>query len=616
MSKNKKTLIKLIIIFIMLVSIILVTNFIKMDKHIVLGLYLVCYLFLSYKIVIKAFKRILRGKVLDENFLMVIASISAFIIGEYPEAIAVMLFYQIGELFESYAVKKSRKNISELMDIRPAIATVIKDDKEEVMDPLLVEIGDILIVKVGEKIPVDGIVIKGHTFLDTAALTGESLPQEVEENCNVISGSVNIGSVIYMQVTKLYVDSTVSKILELVENASNKKTKVEKFITRFAKYYTPIVVGLALLISVVPPIFLGEWNIWVRKGITFLVTSCPCALVISVPLSFFGGIGAASRRGILVKGTTYLELIDKANIFVFDKTGTITKGNFEVESIYYTSTKDEILKASYIAESRSNHPLAQSITKYCESNGIKENNIYEIEELAGYGIIATSSENRILAGNYKLLDKFLIDYIEPNVIGSIIHIVKNNVYLGYFVIKDQVKEDSKIAIDYLNKQGYKTIMLTGDKEEVAKEVCNLVNICEYKAELLPSDKVKQLDKLIENKQESDCIAYIGDGINDAPVLMASDIGISMGSIGSDSAIEASDMVLMHDKLTGIIEAKKISKKTSTIVMQNIIFAIGIKITVLFLSLIGITNIWLAVFADVGVSFIAILNAMRTMKIKF
>ena len=616
MFKNKKQILKLVITFILLIVIIGITNVIEFKNYITLIMYLICYLFLSYKIIIKAIKRILRGKVLDENFLMFLASICAFIIGEYPEAIAVMLFYQVGELFESYAVKKSRKNISELMDIRPMTATILHNEKEEIVDPLEVNINDTIIIRVGEKIPLDGVVIKGHTFLDTSALTGEALPLEISVGSEVISGSVNIGSVIYVKATKLYVDSTVSKILELVENASNKKTKVEKFITRFARIYTPIVVGLALIISTIPPIFLGEWNIWLRKGVTFLVTSCPCALVISVPLSFFGGIGAASKRGILVKGTTYLELINKANIFLFDKTGTITKGNFEVESIFCTISKEELLKASYIAESKSNHPLALSIIKYCKSNNIVDNSIYEIEEVAGYGIIASDGTNKILAGNYKLLDRFLIDYKEPNDIGSIIHIVKNNKYLGYFVIKDQIKEDSKIVIDYLNKQGYKVIMLTGDKEEVAKEVCNKVNIKEYKSELLPSDKMIELNRILEDKSENDCVAYLGDGINDAPALMGADIGISMGSIGSDSAIEASDMVLMHDKLTGIVDAKKISKKTSLIVRQNIIFAIGIKILVLILSLIGVTNIWLAVFADVGVSVIAILNAMRTMKIKF
>lgn len=615
MSQNKKRIIKLIISAALFICITIVVHLIEVKKYIEILLYLSCYLFLSYKIIFKAFKNILRGKFLDENFLMVVASIGAFVIGEYPEAIAVMLFYEVGDLFESYAVKKSRKNISSLMNIRPDIATIVKDGIEEMVDPLMVNVGDILIVKVGERVPIDGIIIKGHTVLDTSALTGESIPQDVKEEDNILSGSINTGSVIYMKVTKPYTESTVAKILELVENATNKKTKVENFITRFARYYTPIVVSLAFIIAIVPPLFLDNWMMWITKGITFLVVSCPCALVISVPLSFFGGIGASSRKGILVKGTSYLELIDKANIFVFDKTGTITKGNFEVEQIMATTSKEELLSACYIAEAKSNHPLAKSIIRYCEKNNIYQNLNYNIEEIAGYGIIASLEENVILAGNNKLLDKYNINYDTPNEVGSIIHIVKNGNYLGYLLIKDQIKEDSKLAIQYLNEQKYQTIMLTGDKEEVAKEVSLAVGLSSYRSELLPSDKVNELDYILKNKKENDFVAYIGDGINDAPVLMAADVGISMGNIGSDSAIEASDIVLMYDKLTSIIDAKKISKKTLKIVRQNIVFAIGVKVLVLLLSLIGFTNIWLAVFADVGVSILAILNAMRTMRIK-
>lgn len=615
MRKSTKKILKLIIVGILFASAIIITKLIDLKENIKLVLFLVVYLLLSYKVILKAFRNILHGQVLDENFLMVLASICAFIIGEYSEGIAVMLFYQIGELFEDYAVKKSRKEIASLMNIRPDIATVLENEIEVIKDPLYVNIGDTIIVKVGEKVPLDGVILKGTTILDTKALTGESLPKESTEGDLVLSGSINIGSVIYIQVVKSYTDSTVNKILELVENATNKKTKVENFITRFAKYYTPIVVSLAFVIAIIPPIFLGSWMEWIKKGITFLVVSCPCALVISVPLSFFGGIGGASKKGILIKGSTYLELLDKANIFVFDKTGTITKGNFEVEEVVCKTTFDEMAKICFEIESKSNHPLAKSIVKYLEKYNIKISNEYSIEEIPGKGIIGRNDTDIVLAGNEKLMEQFELAYDNINTIGSIIHIVKNSEYLGYFVIKDQIKEDSIVAIKYLNDNKYQTIMLTGDKEEVAKEVSMKVGVALYKAELLPTDKMNYLNDIISNKKEKDIVAYIGDGINDAPVLIASDIGIAMGNIGSDSAIEASDIVFMHDKLTSIIEAKKISRKTLKIVKQNIVFAIGIKVLVLILSLIGFSNIWLAVFADVGVSILAILNAMRTMRIK-
>ncbi len=616
MKTSTKKLLQIIISAILSVIIVLLEHFLKLNDIIVLILYLIVYIFLSYKIIFKAFRNLFHGEFLDENFLMTIASIGAFVIGEHIEGIVVMLFYQIGELFEAYAVKKSRRDITNLMDIKPQTATKIIDGKEIVTDPMMIAIGDTLVVKVGEKIPLDGKIIKGNTELDTSSLTGEAVPIFVEEGNDVLAGTINIGKVIYLKVTKEYNDSTVAKILDLVENASNRKTKTENFISRFAKYYTPIVVGLAVLLAIVPSIITKDYQTWIYRALSFLVVSCPCALVISVPLSFFSGVGAASKCGILIKGTNYLELLAKANIFVFDKTGTLTKGNFEVEDVYSRENTEEMLKLGWIAEAKSNHPIAKSIVKYVESHlDLDLKDEFAIEEIPGKGIIAKKDNDLILAGNDKLLDMYHIAYQKCSFAGTIIYIVKNKQYYGYFLIKDQLKEDSKEVIDQLNKKNYQTIMLTGDKKEVAEDVSKRLNLSSYQAELLPDGKAKALEALLANKSKKDIVAYFGDGINDAPVLMLADIGISMGNIGSDSAIEASDVVFMYDKLTSIIEAKKIAKKTMRIVYENIIMSLGIKVIVLLLSAFGITNIWLAIFADVGVCILAILNAMRAMKIK-
>ena len=588
-------------------------------------LYLGIYIYIGYDIIRKATINIAHGQVFDENFLMVVATFGAFGLGIYTgisqhnpegfdEACAVLLFYQLGEWFQSYAVKKSRKSISSLMDIRPDYANLIKEDGSfEVVEPSIVKVNDNILIKPGEKIPLDGIIIKGSSTLDTKALTGESLPREVSEGSEVISGTVNLTGTLTVKVSKEFSNSTVSKILDLVENASSQKSKSENFITKFSKYYTPIVCGLALLLAIVPPLLYGfidnnwlTWRDWIYRALSFLVVSCPCALVISVPLTFFAGIGGASSNGILVKGSSYLEKFNKANIFVFDKTGTLTKGNFAVKEISPLENKDEILKYAAIAESLSTHPIALSIKEAYKGDIDKD---YVIENIAGKGIKAIG-EKTILCGNDKLMDAFNIKYNKCNGVGSIVYVAVDNVYLGYILIVDEIKDDAKEMIYYLNEIHAKSVMLTGDNELIASSVANSLGLTTYKASLLPNDKVDEVDKLLNNKQKDDVLCFVGDGINDAPTLMKADIGIAMGGVGSDAAIEASDIVLMHDDLKSIKKAKQIAKKTMAIVYENIIFALAVKVIILILSALGIASMWIAVFGDVGVAVIAILNAMR------
>lgn len=573
-----------------------------------LGLYLTIYLYIGYDVLWRAIRNIIRGQVFDENFLMCLATIGAFGIGEFSEGVAVLLFYQIGEWFQSYAVGKSRKSISELMDIRPDYANIVLPDGTiSMVSPEEVRPDDIIIVKPGEKIPLDGIVVRGSSSLDTKALTGESIPREVEANCEVISGTLNLSGVLEIRVTKPFYDSTVSKILELVENASSNKSSSENFISRFAKYYTPIIVIGALILFLAPGIITGNYVEWLKRSLNFLVVSCPCALVISIPLTFFAGIGGASRYGILVKGSSYLESFSKANIFVFDKTGTLTKGNFVISKFYPEEKKDELLALACIAEVNSNHPIAMSIIKEYEG---EIDLSYELTDIPGKGIVARG-EDTIYCGNSKLMDEFSINYSACSEAGTVVYVAKNKEFIGYIVIADEIKSEAFEMMSYLNKINAHTVMLTGDNEIIASNVAIKLGIKEYRANLLPVDKVEIVNSLMDNKQENSCLCFLGDGINDAPVLMSSDIGISMGAIGSDAAIEASDIVLMYDDLRGISIAKKISRKTMRIVKENIIFALGVKAAILILSIFGLANMWLAIFADVGVSIICILNAMRT-----
>lgn len=606
MSKFKITLIRILVGLVAFIIVFILNLLGLLNEYVVLAISILIYLIVGYDIVYKCITKTFRGNFLDENFLMTVATVGAFAIGEYLEAVAVMLFYQIGELFQNYAVNKSRKSIANLMDIRPDKATKLVDDKEVEVAPEDVAIDDLLIVKVGEKIPLDGVVIKGNTSLDTKALTGESIPVDVSAGDSILSGSINIGSSFIMKVTKEYYDSTVSKILDLVENVGGKKAKAEAFITKFARYYTPIVVGLALLLGIIPPIFDNQWSQWIFRALTFLVVSCPCALVISVPLSFFCGIGAASKNGILIKGGSYLEMLNKANIFIFDKTGTLTKGDFEVTEVLSDKySEDEVLKIAAIAEKNSNHPIAKSILKKVNAN---INSTYEAMELPGYGLVV--QEENILVGNQKLMEKYNIKFKPNHGVGTVVYVAKNNEFMGSILISDQIKETTYKAISDLNSLGCNTIMLTGDNDLVAKNVKDKLNIKECYSQLLPQNKVEKLENIIKNKNKNDVVAFVGDGINDAPSLMRADIGISMGAIGSDSAIEASDVVLMYDDLNGLLVSKKIAKKTIAIVLENIVFAIFVKVLVLLLSAIGLANMWLAIVADVGVCVIAVLNAMR------
>ncbi|MCQ4924422.1 heavy metal translocating P-type ATPase [Tissierella carlieri] len=583
-----------------------------------IALFIISYIIVGGDIVKKAIRNISRGKVFDENFLMSIATIGAFLIGEYPEGVAVMLFYQVGELFQSYAVDKSRRSISNLMDIRPDYANLKKGDDIVKVDPDEVKIGEIIVIKAGEKVPLDGKVIEGSSMLDTIALTGESVPREVGVGSDILSGCININGVITVEVAKEFEESTVSKILDLVENASSKKSNSEQFITKFARYYTPVVVIIAAILAIVPPLIIAEatFSDWIYRALSFLVVSCPCALVISIPLSFFGGIGGASRKGVLVKGSNYLEALAKTEIVVFDKTGTLTKGVFNVQEIHSEGvSEEELLELTAYAESYSNHPISLSL-KNAYGKEIDNGRIIDVEEIPGHGIIATVDGNKVIAGNIKLMKKMKISYFEGEVIGTIVHVAINDKYAGYIVIADELKKDSAQAIKVLKEADIKkTVMLTGDNKNIASKVAKELGIDKVYAELLPADKVEKLEELFSQKSNKGKLAFVGDGINDAPVLARADIGIAMGGLGSDAAIEAADVVIMTDEPSKISTAMKISKKTLKIAYQNIAFAIGIKIIVLILSAIGITTMWAAIFADVGVTIIAILNAFRALNVK-
>ena len=582
------------------------------------SIFILSYIIVGFEILRKAVRNIFRGEVFDENFLMAIATIGAFAIGEFPEAVAVMLFYQVGELFQSYAVDKSRKSISNLMNIRPDFANVERDGKIEKVDPDDVKIGEIIIVKPGEKIPLDGYVIEGQSSLDTKALTGEALPREISEGEEVLSGSINLNGVIKIKVTKEYGESTVSKILDLVENASNKKSKSENFITKFAEYYTPIVVAIAVILAVIPPLIIKDatFSDWLYRALSFLVVSCPCALVISIPLSFFGGIGGASKMGVLIKGSNYLEQLANTEIVVFDKTGTLTEGVFEVQKVEAIDiSKEELLRLTAYAENYSNHPISLSV-KEAYNKEIDEKEIIEAQELSGMGISAKIGERNVLVGNEKLMNEKQINFTKYDGIGTILYVAIDGKYAGYIVIADKIKEDSKRAIKNLKKNNIKqTVMLTGDRKDVGENVAKELELDKVYTELLPDGKVQKVEDLLKEKSEKGKLAFVGDGINDAPVLALADIGIAMGGLGSDAAIEAADVVLMTDEPSKIVDAIHLSKKTMRIVKENIIFAISVKILVLILSAFGLSTMWEAVFADVGVSIIAIINALRILRVK-
>lgn len=583
-----------------------------------IALFIISYIIVGGDVVKRAVKNIFKGQVFDENFLMSIATIGAFFIGEYPEGVAVMLFYQVGELFQSYAVGKSRKSIASLMDIRPDYANVKKGDELVKVDPDEVQIGDIIVIKAGEKIPLDGKVIEGSSMIDTSALTGESVPREVKVGSDILSGCININGVIIAEVTKEFGESTVSKILDLVENASSKKSNSEQFITKFARYYTPVVVIIAVFLAIIPPLVIdgATFSDWIYRALAFLVVSCPCALVISIPLSFFGGIGGASKKGVLVKGSNYLEALAETEIVVFDKTGTLTKGVFNVQEIHPEGvSKEELLELTAHAESYSNHPISLSL-KRAYSKEIDNGRISDLEEISGHGVIATVDGKKVMAGNIKLMKMMDIPYFKGELIGTIVHVAVNNKYIGYIVIADEVKEDSAQAIKELKAANIKqTVMLTGDNKSIGSKVAKELGLDKVYAELLPADKVEKLEELFSQKSKKGKLAFVGDGINDAPVLARADIGIAMGGLGSDAAIEAADVVIMTDEPSKIATTMKISKKTLKIAHQNIVFAIGIKIIVLILSAFGITTMWAAIFADVGVTIIAVLNAFRALNVK-
>lgn len=608
----KKEVIKVVIALILfLISLIIPFE----NAWINIGIYIISYLIVGLDVLIEAIKNIFKGEVFDENFLMTIATIGAFAIGEYPEAVAVMLFYQIGEMFQSYAVDKSRKSIASLMDIRPDFANIKKNGSIEKVSPDKISIGDIIIVKPGEKVPLDGTIVDGNSMLDTSALTGESVPREVSIGDEVLSGSINQNGLIEIKVTKNFGESTVSKILDLVENASSKKSKSENFISKFAKYYTPIVVVIAVLLAIIPPIIFKETEFiqWLYRALTFLVVSCPCALVISIPLGFFGGIGGASKLGVLVKGSNYLEALSKTEVVVFDKTGTLTEGVFEVKKVNSVDiTKEDLIKYAAYAESFSNHPIANSLKK-AYGKDIDNKKISETHELSGLGVNAVVDGKEVFVGNEKLMQEKNIEYIKCNEIGTILYVAINNQFKGTIIISDKIKADAKETIEKLKKNNVKKIvMLTGDKKAVGESVAKELGLDEVYTELLPNNKVEKVEELMKSKSKKGKLAFVGDGINDAPVLAISDIGIAMGGLGSDAAIEAADVVLMTDEPSKVVDAIKISKKTLKIVKQNIIFAIAVKILVLILSAIGLSNMWQAVFADVGVSVLAILNALRVL----
>ena len=591
---------------------------VKMNLTLQLILMLIAYILVGKDTVLGAIKNVEKGDFLDEKFLMTIATLGAILIGEYPEAVAVMLFYEVGELFQGYAINKSRKSIADMMDIKPEYANVIRNNKSQKVDPDEVQIGETIEIKPGERVPLDATVVKGESTLDTSALTGESVPVEVREGANILSGCININGLIIAEVTKEYFDSTVNKVLDLVENASAKKSKSERLITRFSKIYTPIVIGLAVLLAILPPIISGEYNfrLWIFRALSFLVVSCPCAFVISVPLSFFSGIGAASRAGVLIKGGNYLEALSKVDTVVFDKTGTLTKGVFNVQKVVVLDKnidEDKFISLVAAAESGSNHPISKSIQKYYNKE-IQTNSINSIKEISGKGIEAIIDNRKILVGNEKLIN--IPKDISIDDIGTILYVEIDNKFAGYIVISDELKKDSKKTIKDLKDIGIKkTIMLTGDLEKVSKKVGKDLGLDEVYTNLLPQDKVSKFEEIIENKKSKGNVVFVGDGINDAPVLARADVGIAMGAMGSDAAIEAADVVIMTDEPSKIVTAIKSSKRTMKIAMQNISLAFGIKAIVLILSALGIADMWMAVFADTGVTILAVLNSFRALKIE-
>ncbi len=618
-KKQKKVLIRIITAAVLMVALELlpVTGYVRFV------LFLVPYLILGYDILKKAVKGILNRQVFDENFLMAVATIGAIALGEYTEGAAVMLFYQIGELFQSYAVGKSRKNISELMDIRPDYANIERNGTLERVDPDEVEIGSIIVVQPGEKVPIDGVVIKGRSTLNTSALTGESLPREIEEGAEIISGCINMTGVLKIRTSKEFGESTVSKILELVENSSSKKSRSENFISKFARYYTPAVCGGAVVLAVLPPLVrlaaMGlspEWSVWIYRALTFLVISCPCALVISIPLSFFAGIGGASKEGILVKGSNYLETLSQTRYVVFDKTGTLTQGVFEVSGIHHNRMEEQrLLEYAAHAESASSHPISRSL-KEAYGKEIDRSRVTDVEEIGGNGVLAKVDGVRVAAGNDKLMEKLGVEYHPCHHVGTVVHVAIDGAYAGHILISDQLKPTAKEAVAALGRAKVeRLVMLTGDAANVAKHTAEELNITEVYSQLLPADKVAKVEELLESKRGKAKLAFVGDGINDAPVLSRADIGIAMGALGSDAAIEAADVVLMDDDPVKIAKAIKISEKCMRIVYENIAFAIGIKMICLILGALGIANMWLAIFADVGVMVLAVLNAIRALFVK-
>ena len=619
-KKQKKVFTRIIVAAVLMV----VLSLLPIDGWLKFVLFMIPYLVIGHDILLKAWKGILNRQVFDENFLMAVATIGAILLGDYKEGVAVMLFYQIGELFQSYAVGKSRRNISELMDIRPDYANIEKEDGTlEQVDPDEVGIGSVIVVQPGEKVPIDGVIEEGRTSLNTSALTGESLPREAGVGDEVISGCINMSGVLKIRTTKEFGESTVSKILDMVENASSKKSRSENFISKFAKYYTPAVCYGALALAILPPLvrlmFLGmtpEWGDWVMRALTFLVISCPCALVISIPLSFFAGIGGASNAGVLVKGSNYLETLSKTKYVVFDKTGTMTQGVFEVSGVHHSSMDTEkLLEYAALAECHSSHPISKSLKK-AYGKPLGPSRVTDVEEISGNGVTAKVDGVRVAAGNSKLMEKLGVDCMECHSVGTVVHMAVNGKYAGHILISDQIKPHAKEAIAALKKCGVKkTIMLTGDRREAARQVAEELGIDEVHSELLPGDKVAQVEKLLDEKGEKEKLAFVGDGINDAPVLSRADIGIAMGALGSDAAIEAADIVLMDDDPLKISKAIRISRKCLRIVYENIYFAIGVKVVCLILGALGIANMWAAIFADVGVMVIAVLNAIRALNVK-
>ena len=617
-KKQKKMLVRILTSIVILV----ILSFLKINEPLCFVLYMIPYGIIGYDILLKAFRGIKNKQVFDENFLMAVATLGAICLADYKEAVAVMLFYQIGELFQSYAVGKSRQSISKLMDIRPDYANIEVDGNLEKVDPDDVEVGTIITVVPGEKVPIDGIVVEGNSDLNTAALTGESIPREVGEGDEIISGSINMSGVLKIKTTKEFGESTVSKILELVENASSLKSKSENFISKFAHYYTPIVCYSALALAVLPPLVLlvmgrdAQWGSWIYKALTFLVISCPCALVISIPLSFFAGLGGASKEGILIKGSNYLEALAQVKYVVFDKTGTVTKGIFEVNGVHHSNIPNEkLVEYAAYAENYSNHPIAKSL-KRAYGKEIDESRISDVKEISGHGITCKIDGKNIAVGNDKLMRMLNIEYTDCHSVGTIIHVAIENQYSGHIVISDVIKEHAKEAMEQLHNVGMKKlVMLTGDNDKTARDVAAKLNVEEVHSQLLPSDKVDEIEKILAQKTGDDKVAFVGDGINDAPVLSRVDIGIAMGGLGSDAAIEAADVVLMDDDLLKIAKAVKISKKCLRIVHENIVIAIGVKVICLLLTAFGKTNMWAGIFADVGVMIIAVLNAIRALWVK-